>query len=86
MLTFTRRCFERIMIGDDIVIQVDEISRGQVRLSIDAPREMPVDREEIYRLKAKRTAAGIGYVGMSSAERAAMVAQATEAQATDVKE
>ena len=86
MLTFTRRCFERIMIGDDIVIQVDEISRGQVRLSIDAPREMPVDREEIYRLKTKRAAAVIGYVGMTAAERAAMVAQATEAQATDVKE
>ena len=73
MLTFTRRCFERIMIGDDIVSEVKKISRGQVRLSIEAPREMPVDREEIYRLKAKRLAAGIGYVGMTAAERAAML-------------
>ena len=80
MLTITRRLYERIMIGDDIIIEVKEISRGQVRLSISAPRNVPVDREEVYRAKCGRAGAGIGYVGMTAAERKAMVAKFEQQQ------
>ncbi len=48
MLVLTRRLGEVIRIGDDISIRVLDIQRGQVRVAIDAPREVPVHREEIY--------------------------------------
>ena len=48
MLVLTRRLGESIRIGDEISIQVLEIQRGQVRVAIDAPRQIPVHREEIY--------------------------------------
>jgi carbon storage regulator len=50
MLVLTRRVGETIRIGDDISIRVVDIQRGQVRFAIDAPRDIPVHREEIYRL------------------------------------
>ena len=48
MLVLTRRLGEVIRIGDDISIRVLDIQRGQVRVAIDAPRDVPVHREEIY--------------------------------------
>ena len=48
MLVLTRRCGESIRIGDEITVRVIEIHRGQVRVAIDAPRRIPVHREEIY--------------------------------------
>jgi len=48
MLVLTRRLGESIRIGDNISIRVLDIQRGQVRVAIDAPREIPVHREEIY--------------------------------------
>ncbi len=48
MLVLTRRTGEQIRIGDDVTVRVLEIRRGQVRLSIDAPRSVAVHREEIY--------------------------------------
>ena len=47
MLILTRRLGENIVIGDDIIIRVLDIS-GQVKLGIEAPREIEVHREEIY--------------------------------------
>ena len=54
MLLLARKPGERIMIGDDIIIEVLGIdSRGQVRLGITAPQETPIFREEILkRIKA----------------------------------
>ena len=48
MLILTRRIGESIMIGDNITIRVLEIAGKQVRIGIDAPRDVAVDREEIY--------------------------------------
>jgi carbon storage regulator len=48
MLVLTRRVGEVIRIGDDVSICILEIQRGQVRVAIDAPREIPVHREEVY--------------------------------------
>jgi carbon storage regulator len=48
MLVLTRRPGESIIVGQDIVITVIEIKGGQVRIGIDAPREVQVHREEIY--------------------------------------
>jgi carbon storage regulator len=48
MLVLTRRPGESIVVGQDIVVTVIEIKGGQVRIGIDAPREIDVYREEIY--------------------------------------
>lgn len=50
MLVLTRRPGETIRIGDHISVRVIEIQKGQVRIAIEAPREIAVHREEIYRL------------------------------------
>ena len=48
MLVLSRRVDERIMIGDDIEIEVLGIDRGQVRLGFRAPKSIAIHREEIY--------------------------------------
>jgi len=46
MLILTRKKGESIAIGDNIQIQVLNVKGGQVRIGIDAPREVKVNREE----------------------------------------
>ncbi len=48
MLILSRRCQETIVIGDDVNITVLSVIGNQVRIGIDAPKEVPVHREEIY--------------------------------------
>ncbi len=48
MLVLSRRQDERIIIDDNIVITIVEIRGDTVRLGIDAPRDIPVHREEVY--------------------------------------
>jgi carbon storage regulator len=47
MLILTRRRNEQIIIDGDITITVIDFARGQVRLGITAPPEVPVHREEV---------------------------------------
>jgi len=63
MLVLTRKLNERIMIGDDIVITFIELrSDNSIRLGIEAPREMKIQREEIVIAvaEANRTALEAG--------------------------
>jgi carbon storage regulator len=48
MLIITRRPGERLVLGEDIRIEVMEITGNTVRIGIDAPRELPVYREELW--------------------------------------
>ena len=48
MLIITRRPGEKIMLGDDVVIEVIEVSGSSVRVGIAAPKSVPVYREEIW--------------------------------------
>lgn len=48
MLILTRRAHEVIRVGDDIKIYVVELKGGQIRLGIDAPKGIPVHREEVW--------------------------------------
>lgn len=48
MLTITRHPGERIMIGDDIVVEIVEVSGTTVRVGISAPREVAIFREELW--------------------------------------
>lgn len=49
MLVLKRRCGERIMIGDDIVVIVLGWEGERVRLGIGAPLPVGIHREEVYR-------------------------------------
>ena len=48
MLIMTRRAGERIRVGDDILIEVMEVTGSTVRVGIAAPKSIPVYREEIW--------------------------------------
>ena len=47
MLVLTRKLMEKLFIGDDICVTVVRLEGGQVRLGIDAPREVAVVRAEL---------------------------------------
>lgn len=49
MLVLSRKKNESIVIDEKIVITVVEIRGDKVRLGIEAPKEVPVHREEVYR-------------------------------------
>lgn len=49
MLVLTRKRDESIIIGDEIRVTVVEVRGDQVKIGIDAPRAIPVHREEVYK-------------------------------------
>ncbi len=48
MLILTRRVGESLVVGDDVTITVLGVKGNQVRMGINAPKDIPVHREEIY--------------------------------------
>jgi carbon storage regulator len=58
MLILTRKSGETITIGENIQIRVLGVKGGQVRIGVDAPREVSVNREEVFeRVQAEEGAA-----------------------------
>ena len=67
MLIITRRPGEKVMIGDDVVVEVLEVSGQSVRIGIAAPKSIPVYREEIYHaVKEEQAAADAAPAGRDS--------------------
>jgi carbon storage regulator len=61
MLVLSRKLNQSIMIGDNVRIVVVSVDRDQVKLGIDAPREIPVHRSEVFEeiQRTNREAAGL---------------------------
>ena len=48
MLILTRRVGEKLIIGENVTVTVLGVKRNQIRIGIDAPRDVQVNREEIF--------------------------------------
>ena len=56
MLILTRRVGETLMVGDQVTVTVLGVKGNQVRIGVNAPRDVAVHREEIYqRIKDEKT-------------------------------
>ncbi|HEX2584053.1 MAG TPA: carbon storage regulator CsrA [Steroidobacteraceae bacterium] len=68
MLILTRRVGETVMIGDDIAVTVLGVKGNQVRVGVNAPKEVSVHREEIYERIKREEQSGISSRRVSSSE------------------
>jgi len=57
MLVLSRKLGEKIYIGENVCITVVDIDRGKIRLGIEAPRDVPIYRQELLPGKAGETPA-----------------------------
>lgn len=70
MLVLTRKPRQQIMIGDHIVINIVEVQGENVRIAIEAPRDIKIYRGEIYRAiqeENQKAAAQLGDVDLHKA-------------------
>ena len=61
MLILTRRVGETLMIGDEVTVTVLGVKGNQVRIGVNAPRDVTVHREEIYERIKREQQGGQSY-------------------------
>ena len=59
MLILTRRVGETLMIGDNVTVTVLGVKGNQVRIGINAPKDLSVHREEIYQRIKREQEGGV---------------------------
>ena len=80
MLILTRRVGETVMIGEDIAITVLRVKGNQVRLGVDAPKTVSVQREEIFqRMQGETTPDATAQVAAAEVDPAAKPERASNA-------
>ena len=69
MLILTRRVGETLMVGDQVTVTVLGVKGNQVRIGVNAPKEVSVHREEIYmRIQAEKNGQADGGAAVSQGE------------------
>lgn len=65
MLILTRRVGEKLIIGENVTVTILGVKSNQIRIGIDAPRDITVNREEIYQriLKEREELNGARHTG-----------------------
>lgn len=58
MLVLSRKKGEAVRINDDIIVAIVDIRGDKVRIGIEAAKQIPIDREEIYQAKLRSREAG----------------------------
>jgi carbon storage regulator len=81
MLILTRRVGETVVIGDEVTVTVLGVKGNQVRIGVNAPREVAVHREEIYQRIKNEAEDGVVPSGTSAPATAA--SEAPKADATE---
>ncbi len=78
MLVLSRKINQSIMIGDNIRVVIVGVDRDQVKVGIEAPRDIPVHRSEVFEeiQRANRVAAGSGPAQAAGTPRAAVLGKA----------
>jgi carbon storage regulator len=84
MLVLTRKLLEKLYIGDDICVTVVRLEGGQVRLGIDAPREVPVIRAELVG-ERRGPLVQPGESSMAGPRRAQLRYSPSEAREADIR-
>lgn len=72
MLVLTRKVGEKLLIGEDIVVSVIEVNRGNIRIGIEAPSHVSILRFEVYeRIREENLVASRIATGMDMKQLAA---------------
>ena len=87
MLVLTRKLMEKLYIGDDVCVTVVRLEGGQVRLGIDAPREVSVVRAELLapRDSAREEGEAAPAAATATAPLAAVRMRSSEARGIDIR-